>query len=251
MPRFFLPSLDGDPITLSGPDAAHIARTLRFRPGDTLTLSDGRGTDALAELTSVSPNRVEMRILSRFSNRTEPRLRVFLYAALPKSDGAELIVQKGVEMGAAGITFFLSEFTVRRPDDYSSRLSRLNRIAREAAGQSGRGRIPEVRGLLTFDEALREAAACALPLFCYEGGGEPVSALPFTRSADCAILTGPEGGFSEAEVRGAEAAGLRVCTLGPRILRCETAPLTALACAMFAAGEYDVSAPRICSDGGI
>ncbi len=251
MPRLFLPSMDGDPITLSVPDAAHIARTLRFRPGDTVALSDGQGTDALAELTAVSTNHVEMRVLSRFPNRTEPRLRTFVYAALPKSDGAELNVQKGVEMGAVGIVFFLSAFTVRRPDDFSARLTRLNRIAREAAGQSGRGRIPEVRGLLTFGEAVREAAGCALPLFCYEGGGEPVSSFPFAESADCAILTGPEGGFSEAEVREAQDAGLHVCTLGPRILRCETAPLTALACAMFAAGEYDSSAPRVCSDGGI
>ncbi len=251
MPRFFLSSLDGDPLVLTGPDAVHIARTLRCRPGDTLTLSDGKGADALAELTAISPQRVEMRILSRFPNRTEPRLQTFLYAALPKSDGAELIVQKGVEMGAAGIAFFLSEFTVRRPDDFSARLSRLSRIAREAAGQSGRGRIPEVRGLLTFEEAVNLAAGCELSLFCYEGGGEPVSSFPFANSADCAILTGPEGGFSEAEVRMASERGLRICTLGPRILRCETAPLTALACAMFAAGEYDVSAPRACSDGGI
>ena len=251
MPRFFVPSLTEDEIRITGQDAAHMAKTLRLRPGEALTLSDGQGTDALGRVAAVSADSVLARIETRFANETEPRLRVTLYAALPKSDGAQLIVQKGVEMGAHAFVFFLSEFTVRRPEDGSRILERLNRIAREAAGQSGRGRIPEVDGLLPFDEAVRRAAADPLALFCYENGGEPVSALPFAQADRCAVMTGPEGGFSRREAEAARAAGLRICTLGPRILRCETAPLTALACAMFAAGEYDACAPRMHSDGGI
>ena len=251
MPRFFVPSLADDEIRITGQDALHIARTLRLRSGEMLTLSDGQGTDAAARLSAVSADCVTARITQRFPNATEPVLQVILYAALPKSDGAEWIVQKAVEMGASGIVFFLSEFTVRRPGDSAKLLVRLNRIAREAAGQSGRGRIPPVGGLIPFEEAVREAAAADTALFCYENGGEPVSSVPFAQAKRCAVVTGPEGGFSRREAEAAGAAGLRVCTLGPRILRCETAPLTALACAMFASGEYDVSAPRLQSDGGI
>ena len=103
MPRFFVTSLTEDEIRITGQDAAHMAKTLRLRPGEALTLSDGQGTDALARVEAISADSVLARIGTRFANETEPKLRVTLYAALPKSDGAQLIVQKGVEMGVLAI----------------------------------------------------------------------------------------------------------------------------------------------------
>ena len=125
------------------------------------------------------------------------------------------------------------------PDDFSSRLMRLARIAREAAGQSGRGILPAVRGLLPFEDAVREASRADIPLFFYEGGGESLRPLPFAGASSCSIFTGPEGGFSEEETALARASGMRVASLGPRILRCETAPVAALTAAMLLSGGLD------------
>ena len=162
-----------------------------------------------------------------------------MYAALPKSDNAAVIVQKSVELGAREIVFYTSSRTIRRPDDFSSRLTRLARIAREAAGQSGRGILPAVRGLLPFEDAVREASRADIPLFFYEGGGESLRPHPFAGASSCSIFTGPEGGFSEEETALARASGMRVASLGPRILRCETAPVAALTAAMLLSGGLD------------
>ncbi len=239
MPRFFVENLDAGAVTIAGEDAAHIAKTLRLRPGDTIVLSDGQGQDARAVLSAVSPSRVTAEIAGLFPNATEPRLRATVYAALPKSDNAAVIVQKSVELGAREIVFFTSSRTIRRPDDFSSRLTRLARIAREAAGQSGRGILPAVRGLLPFEDAVREASRADIPLFFYEGGGESLRPHPFAGASSCSIFTGPEGGFSEEETALARASGMRVASLGPRILRCETAPVAALTAAMLLSGGLD------------
>ncbi len=244
MPRFFVQTLTHPVTQITGADAGHIAKTLRLRPGDEITLSDGAGQDAYGRIVSVRPDCVEAELLRVVPNRTEAELGVTLYAALPKSDGAELIVQKGVELGASRFVFFTSSRTVRRPDSFETKLARLSRIAREAAGQSGRGCIPEVAGLLSFSEAVREAAQADIPLFFYECGGKPVRALYGGHERSCSVVTGPEGGFSPEEAEEAARAGLHVCTLGPRILRCETAPLAALCCVMTLAGEYDGCAPQ-------
>lgn len=240
MPRFFLPevSFDNSIISITGDDALHIAKTLRMRPGETLELSDGQGLDAAAHVETVSPSQVTAVIDSVFPNRTEPHLKVTVYAGFPKSDGASVITQKAVELGASEIVFFLSERTVRRPSDAQSAMTRLNRIAREAAGQSGRGILPAVRGLLSFEEMLSDASKKDIALFCYENGGQPMTA-PYETFSTCAIITGPEGGFAPEEALKAQESGLRLTALGPRILRCETAPLCALSAVMYAAGELN------------
>ncbi|MEA4823227.1 MAG: RsmE family RNA methyltransferase [Clostridiaceae bacterium] len=243
MPRFFVQDIRVGDVSIVGEDAAHIAKTLRLRVGETVMLSDGRGLDARARLLAVSPAAVTAAVESVYPNATEPHLKAYVYAALPKSDNASLIVQKSVELGAREIIFYTSSRTVRRPDDFAPFLTRLARIAREAAGQSERGLLPRVRGLLSFEDAAREAAKTDLPLFFYERGGESISSLPFGKIDSCAIFTGPEGGFSPEETDAAKNAGMLVATLGPRILRCETAPLTALTAAMLLGGEMDASVP--------
>jgi 16S rRNA (uracil1498-N3)-methyltransferase len=212
----------------------HIAKTLRMRPGETLILCDGKGLDGACTILKVSSGSVEVRVDAVFPNRAEPPIRVVLLCGYPKADRAEHIAQKAVELGAAEIVFFLSERSVARPDDFTKKRERLERIVREAAMQSGRGVIPPVRGLLSEDEAFREAAGYTLPLFFFEHGGEALRTLPM--GTDAALVTGPEGGFSDAEVERARAMGLRVASLGPRILRCETAPLAALAAVLYASG---------------
>ena len=230
MPRFFVPDLSGDVLTLSGEDGRHAAKSLRCRVGEELELCDGRGAECLCAVAAVEGDTLTLRVVERRPSRGELPCRVSLYQALPKGDKLELIVQKAVELGAAEIVPVLTQRCVSRPDSRAveKKRERLQKIALEAAKQSGRGVVPQVAPLLDFPAALAEMARSACPLFFYEGGGEPLGKALRARPGSIALMVGPEGGFDPAEAQAARDAGLRVCTLGPRILRCETAPLYAL-----------------------
>ena len=242
MPKFFVdPGAVGETsLILTGDDAAHIAKTLRMRPGEQLTVCDGDSCDYVCRLLTVSPSQVEAEILSRAPCPGEPELALTLYMALPKSDKLELVVQKAVELGVSRICVYRSTYCVPDPDrkSFEKRLQRLQRIAREAAGQSRRGRIPEVTGLLTYREMLQAAAREELSLFFYERGGTSLKSLMNRRKYhSISLVIGPEGGFSEEEHRLACEAGLETAYLGPRILRCETAAVCAAAAVMYHADE--------------
>ena len=230
MPRFFVPDLSGDVLTLSGEDGRHAAKSLRCRVGEELELCDGRGAECLCAVAAVEGDTLTLRVVERRPSRGELPCRVSLYQALPKGDKLELIVQKAVELGVAEIVLVLTQRCVSRPDSRAveKKRERLQKIALEAAKQSGRGVVPQVAPLLDFPAALAEMARAACPLFFYEGGGEPLGKALSARPGSIALMVGPEGGFDPAEAQAARDAGLRVCTLGPRILRCETAPLYAL-----------------------
>ena len=244
MPRFFLPpeALSGTTALLEGADAEHL-RVLRLHPGDTVTLCDGAGTDVSARLLSLSKGAAELEILSRCPSPGEARLAVRILAGLPKGERSDLIVQKCTECGAAEILFFLSRFCVARPEPGSlpRKIQRWQRIALEAAKQSGRGRVPRVDVLPDLPAALAAAKETELPLFLYETGerttlGEALAAAPQT-AASAAILTGPEGGFAPEEAELLQTGGLAPCSMGPRILRCETAPPAALTAVLYHFGE--------------
>lgn len=241
MPKFFVdPEEIGDAsIRLTGDQAAHIAKTLRMRPGDLLTVCDGANIDRVCRIVSLSAREVEAEILSAETCASEPSLELTLFLSLPKSDKLELVVQKAVELGAARICVFRSAYSIPDPDrqSFEKRLQRLGRIAREAAGQSLRGRIPAIEGLFGYDEMLERASRCDAALFFYERGGRDLKTLLRDDVRTAAVVIGPEGGFSEEEHRRAGEAGLMTATLGPRILRCETAAICAVAAVLFQAGE--------------
>ena len=244
MPRFFLPpeALSGPTALLEGADADHL-RVLRLHPGDSVTLCDGAGTDVSARLLSLSKGAAELEILSRCPSPGEARLAVRILAGLPKGERSDLIVQKCTECGAAEILFFLSRFCVARPEKGSlpRKLQRWQRIALEAAKQSGRGRVPRVDVLPDLPAALAAAKEMELPLFLYETGERTplraaLEAAPHN-AASAAILTGPEGGFAPEEAELLQTGGLAPCSMGPRILRCETAPPAALTAVLYHFGE--------------
>ena len=162
--------------------------------------------------------------------------------AFPKADKLEHVIQKATELGAAEIIAFPSERCVSRPDEKSiqKKLERWGKIAASAAEQSGRGVIPKVLVLGSYEEALTRAAQAEKALLFYEHEDTVTlhQALEQGSWSTVSLLTGPEGGLEEREVSKALEAGLTVCTLGRRILRCETAPLCALSAVMYAAGEY-------------
>lgn len=232
--RYFTTDIADGQARLSGPDAQHLARVLRVKPGERLTLCDGAGYDYEAEVTEVSPGELLCRVLEKSESRSEPRLHAELFVAYGKGDKMDWVVQKAVELGAAAIAPFLCTRCVARPKQDKS--ERLACIAHEAAKQSGRGILPEVLPLLNFDEMLGRALQNETALLLHPGGEARLSSLaPGTPSL--ALITGPEGGFTPEEAEQARAAGCLVAGLGPRILRCETAPLAALAAAMALLGE--------------
>jgi len=230
MPRFFVPSLSEDTVVLTGEDGRHIARSLRCRVGDAVELCDGGGTDALGTITALDGDTVTVELAQRRPSRGELPCAVTLYQALPKGDKLEFIVQKAVELGVSAVVPVLTSRCVSRPDGRSmaKKLERLEKIAREAAGQSGRGVLPQIRPMLHYPAALAEMAACPCSILFYEKAGRPLGEVLASRPRAISCLVGAEGGFSPEEAQAAEDAGLAVCTMGPRILRCETAPLYAL-----------------------
>ena len=244
MPRFFLPSdtVVGDPLILTGEPAAH-ARVLRLRPGDHVTVCDGQDTDYPCTVVESAPDRLVLTVLEHRPSEAEPRLRVSVYMAYAKSDKFEHVIQKATELGAAELVAFPSARCVSRPDEKSLRkkLERWQKIAASAAEQSGRGSIPVVRTAPSLKAAIAEAAEKEFSALLYENEQKATfrSRIGAGGFSTAAIMTGPEGGFEPSEVQSATEAGMFVCTLGPRILRCETAPLCALTALMFACGELD------------
>lgn len=241
MPRFFVGSdaITGSSAILTGVHAEH-AKVLRLSPGEQVTLCTGDGTEHLCAVRSVNHSEIMLDVLSCQQSEAEPKHRIRVYMALAKSDKLEHVIQKATELGAFEIVAFSSQRCVSRPDDASlkKKCERWQKIAESAAEQCGRARIPTVR-TMDFRPMLKEAAAAELPIFLYEN--ETACSLRMAAQRDfvtASVVTGPEGGFSEEEVALAVSAGMTVCTLGKRILRCETAPLCALSSLMFHTGEF-------------
>jgi len=239
MPRFFLSpnQISENSAIIYGEDASHIARSLRMKVGDPLTLCDGEGMEFHCTITALSSSQVELSIDSKSPSKGEPPCTIHLYVALPKGDKMEQIVQKSVELGVTSITPVLTERAISRPDEKSakSKVIRWQKIAREAAGQCGRGIIPTINPLVKYDAALKQMQTSELAFICYENESERTlkSILPAAPPKEIAFLTGAEGGFSQSEINSATAANIPTVSLGSRILRCETAPLYTLACILF------------------
>lgn len=241
MTRFFVDKeeLLGSEITLSGENAAH-AKVLRLKNGEELLLCDGQGNEALCRV--ISSESLTLEVVQYRESETEAAARVSIYMAFPKADKLEHVIQKATELGAAEIVAFPSARCVSKPDEKSlkKKLERWQKIAASAAEQSGRGVIPQVVVLGSYKEALSRAAEAELSILLYENERATTLKMaleekPFTTVS---LISGPEGGLEEREVEQAQNAGVRVCTLGRRILRCETAPLCALSAVMYAAGEF-------------
>lgn len=243
MPRFFITPEDiaADEITLSGEDAKHIIYSLRAKPGEKFTLCDGLGKDYLCIFESAHKDTALFKILETVNCGNEPDIDISLYMALVKSDKFEFIVQKCTELGVKRIIPVLTERCISRPDEKSDRkkLERRQKIAREAAMQSGRGIIPEICQTKSFDEALSDMKNDGLCFMCYENERTASISELFSDGIPKSIsfMVGPEGGFSENEVCKASTAGITPITLGPRILRAETAPLCVLSALMYVSGN--------------
>ena len=243
MPRFFLTggsSIAGGTAFIVGEDAQH-AKVLRLRVGERMVVCDGFGRDHHCTITKITPDQVEAEVFEVVPCLGEPSVKVSVLCGLPKGDRVDYIIQKCVEAGAAEIFFFHSQrCIVKLPKSDDKKLERWQRIAQEAAKQSGRGLIPTVGVIADIAEAFNKAKTADLPLFMYETGERtPLKDVLEAAGpiASAALITGPEGGFEPFEAELAGIMGLKICSMGPRIFRCETAPVAALSAIMYATGN--------------
>lgn len=241
MPRFFMAGTNimGGMAIMTGRDAEHV-RVLRLRPGEDMIICDGKGTDYKCRFVKAEKDMVEAEVIEVVKCPAEPTVKATILCGLPKGDKTDYIIQKCVETGADEIVFFHANRCIAKIDTPQKKLDRWQRIAEEAAKQSGRGIIPQVSWAGEYAEALNIAVKKDLAIFMYETGERQPLNTVLDSSKDIksiAIITGPEGGFAPFEADLARITGLKICSMGERILRCETAPVVALTAAMYATGN--------------
>lgn len=262
MHRFFVPPewIEGDSLTISGKQAHQLRNVLRLKPGDRIVVLDGDGIEYEAGILDITLEQTRGKIMGRQTCKNEPKLEITLYQALLKGSKIEMVLQKCTEVGVSEFVLFESERCVSgRPEP--SRLDRWKKIVVEAAEQSRRGKVPGLRGVISFPEACEGVSGLAImpweketarglkevlqsakspsypPLSKGDAGGFPGGADQPHLPQKLSLFIGPEGGFSEGEVEFAQSKGIVPVSLGKRILRAETAGLVAAAAALYEYGE--------------
>jgi len=245
MDRFFVPPevLASETVELDRELSHRLRHVLRLRGGAMVVFFDGRGREYEAVLEDVSAPAVRARVLQPREGIPEPRTRLVLYQSLIKGDRFDWALEKGTELGVAAFVPLISRRSVRRPSgDPSSRSARWRRIIVEAAEQCGRSVLPELAPVAGLDEAFdsapglrllpwEEERVLGLRTVLREALSEGV------KLTEVSLFIGPEGGFTRNEVERARAAGVRVVSLGSRILRSETAGIVAAAAVLWELGE--------------
>lgn len=226
--------------TISGEEAQHISRVLRMKKGDEVTLCDGEGMFYEAVLSDFSDKTVTAEILSSRRAETEPQVQVTIFQGVPKNPKLETIIQKLTEIGAVRLVPVDTKRAVAKLDK-ENKVERLRKIAREAAKQSKRGIVPEVLSPLSFKEAVKMASESDLALIPYEEEREMSlkKALQGKKPKTVSVMIGPEGGFDSEEIKFAKENGITSVTLGKRILRTETAPLTVCSAVLYELDEME------------
>ncbi|MBR0413220.1 MAG: 16S rRNA (uracil(1498)-N(3))-methyltransferase [Eubacterium sp.] len=233
MQKLFIDFTPDKNFILDGEQARHIAKSLRMKVGDVLTVTDGSGSDFGCQIDAITKDTVSLTVCYKQANDSEPDCKVTIYQGVPKGSKMEDIIQKCTELGVCRIVPTLTKRCVSRPDEKGAKKKneRYSKIALEAAQQSGRGIIPEISPQITLKQAIAEDNSDIKILF-YEGGGEPLTALIDSGVKSVSVYIGPEGGFDESEVELLKNSGAHVATLGKRILRTQTAPVAALTAIM-------------------
>jgi 16S rRNA (uracil1498-N3)-methyltransferase len=243
--RFYVSSsLTGAHVQLDPPLAQRLAKVLRLRAGDVITLFDGSGSEALARLEHIDTRGADAAIIEVHAGLPEPRTLLHLYQSISKGERFEWLIEKGTELGVHRFVPLLTSRAVVKTPGGAARPGRWRRIAIEAAEQCGRSAVPDVAAPVTFDDAI--SAASGVLLLPFEAAGDTA---PSVRAALAAriddvfalgsvcVFIGPEGGFTPREVDRARAAGAVVVTIGARVLRSETAGIVAATLVMEALGE--------------
>jgi 16S rRNA (uracil1498-N3)-methyltransferase len=236
-PRFFVGAncvRPNEMIEITGDDLHHATKVLRMKAGDKAIFCDGAGTDYLCVYAGAG----KFEVLEKFANSAEPQIHLRLFQCAPKGDKLDFIVQKAVELGVSEIIPMVSKRCVSRPKPAAAmnKTARLQKIALEAAKQCGRGKVPRVHEFADFNSALELYKSGNLGIIFYECGGKKLGEI-IKKTKNIDIFIGSEGGFEAAEIEAARERGIIPATLGKRILRVETAPISAISILMNLIGE--------------
>lgn len=233
MQKLFIDFEPNGKIILNEEQSRHISKSLRMKVGDMLTLSCGNGKDYGCIIDTIDGKSVTLSVCYEQANNCEPTVKVKLYQGVPKGDKLEDIIQKCTELGITEIQPVLTHRSVSRPDSKSAKKkqARYQKIALEAAQQSGRGIIPTIGEMTDLKTAVSKDNS-RLKILFYEGGGSPLKEIINKNTQTVSIYIGPEGGFEESEVALIKENGGTIATLGKRILRTQTAPVAALTAIM-------------------
>jgi 16S rRNA (uracil1498-N3)-methyltransferase len=246
--RFFINPADitGETAQLTGPEAHHLRTVLRLTPGETITFFDGTGSRYQARIERILKDRVIATIIDQ-SQDSRPKVRLYLGQALLKGQKMDLIVQKATELGVDGIWPFYSEHGIHKHHK-DNQMDRWQRIVLEACKQCDRARPPEIHAPREITELMATPPPCdARVIFWEHEAQQRLDEVLVEKKKDCRslfFLLGPEGGFSAAEVARARQADFATVSLGPRILRAETATLAATAILQFTLGNLDPVPPE-------
>ena len=226
-------------IVIVGDDVNHIKNVLRLTIGEKITVSDGCEKEYICSIKEINNQSVVADIEDVVNSVAELGTNIVLFQGYPKSDKLEVIIQKAVELGVTSIVPVMTKRTIVKLDEKKAdkKIDRFNQIALAAAKQSKRGLIPEVKPVMSFKEALKYASSLEMNIIPYEDarGMEYAKSIisQIKGKKSLGIFIGPEGGFTEDEVKLAVEMGANVITLGHRILRTETASLAILSIVMF------------------
>lgn len=224
-------------ITITGEDVKHIKNVLRMKEGEEVRISDGAGGDFFCTIEKVTSEEVLAKILPKEAGNTELPNRIFLFQAVPKGERMEYVIQKAVELGVYEIIPVEMKYCVVRLDDKKKekKRERWQAIAKSAAKQAKRSRIPEIHPVMSYDKAVEYAKNCQLFLVPYENErgmkGTREVLKKIEPGMDISVMIGPEGGFSEEEIEMVREE-MEVLSLGKRILRTDTAAITVMSMLM-------------------
>jgi len=247
MHRFFVDkeNIQSNMITITGEDVKHIKNVLRLVEQDEICLCDKQGTDYLVRITDLSKEKVKCEIIESKPSNTEPPVEIILYQGIPKATKMDLIIQKSTEIGVSKIVPVITSRTIVKIQDMKKeekKLERWSKIAEESAKQSRRGIIPEISQIHTFNDMIKVVKDNGLIIVPYENEQKMgiKEVLKNKTSKKINIVIGPEGGFEEDEVQILKSIDASIVSLGPRILRTETAGFVTAALVLYELGDLGV-----------
>lgn len=251
MRRFFIQRHDisGGSAILRGSDAKHVQRTLRMKPGDRIVLFDGQGMEYQGSIVCILADSIDVSIDRQYTSRAESPVSITLAQAFLKEKKMDRLARQMTELGVARWAPFFAERSVPRPDSkrLSSRCDRWQKIAREALKQCGRGALPEFMAPMGFEDAVSLGRHSDLAIVFWENATQPIHEAAFNGHAayqkQIFLMLGPEGGFSDKEMDRIGHAGFFIASLGPRILRAETAALAACSIVQYQFGDMGAKIP--------
>lgn len=250
MRRFYIEtgSIRNSCAVITGQEAKHLSTVLRLGPGDLVELVDGRGTIARAKIETITQDTVTFAILDNFSPDSESWVHISIAQGMLKDKKMDMLIRHLTELGICQWLPFYSSRSIPKPDAarLSTRMERWNKIAKEALKQCGRTMLPIINKPVILEELLNSTAGYDERIAFWENATTPLTTSNKSNlkpAEKVIILIGPEGGFSTAEIIAAKEKGFIPCSLGPRILRAETASLAATTLIQYIFGDLGRNSP--------